>query len=89
MILFTNHNIDIEAMVKLIAQCMSNNRGFEPYKPNEQDDSLWTLDQGNDWKVKFHDKRKMEVIHRYHNESATKALSLWIAYRTGGIILNE
>jgi hypothetical protein len=52
-----------------------------PYKPNEHDDCYWTLDHGNDWKVKFDlEDNSIEIIHRYKNENATKGLTLWVAY---------
>lgn len=39
-----------------------------PYKPNEHDDFFWTLDSGNDWKLKFNEQNtsRFEVYYRYH-----------------------
>lgn len=59
--------------------------GF-PYKPNENDDYYWTVDVGNDWKVRFfadcpHD---FEIIHRYDNREVVEGISRWFAYRLGG-----
>lgn len=58
---------------------------FVPYMPMEHDSSFWTLDTGNDWKLKFEeDKTVFEIFHRYHDEMATEGLVKWIAYRLGG-----
>lgn len=71
-----------------------------PYKPNEWDDSFWTIDAGNDWKIKFHDEHSFEVIHRYQindktrteysavNE-AVKSLAGLLAYKLNGKVIIE
>lgn len=71
-----------------------------PYKPNEWDDSFWTIDSGNDWKIKFHDEQSFEVIHRYQindktrtdyssvNE-AVKSLAGLLAYKLNGMVFIE
>lgn len=70
-------------------------REFPPYTPNESDDSVWTLDAGNDWKMLFIDDT-FELRHRYqindraraHEYSAVnegvKSLAGWLAYRLDG-----
>lgn len=58
-------------------------RGFWPYKPNGNDDSFWIIDEGNNWKVKFHSCKSnsdkfhsdkslagdnvFELVYRYDN----------------------
>ena len=71
-----------------------------PYMPNEGKTSFWTIDQGNDWKIKFGDEftASFEVIHRYQlhdvdrrgeynavNE-AVKSLAGLLAYRLRGSV---
>lgn len=68
-----------------------------PYMPNEGDTSYWTLDAGNDWKIKFLDTNTFELIQRYQindcsrahevhkvNEGV-KALAGFLAYRLNGV----
>jgi hypothetical protein len=64
--------------------------GF-PYKPNLPDDYFWTLDEGNDWKVRFFEDhaKSFQIIHRYNNYEAIKGLSEWVAFRLGGKVLVE
>ena len=74
-------------MAEFVARCMGTRQYKDlPYKPNKHDNTFWTLDIGNDWKVKFFpdEPNTMEIIHRYGNKEAIKALASWVAYRTGG-----
>jgi len=77
-------------MASFVAGLMNNNRTFEHYMPNDGDDSFWTVDDGNDWKVKFNSDcpNEMEIIHRYNKLKAIENLAGWIAYRTGGEVKN-
>ena len=61
-----------------------------PYMPNEGDSTFWTIDMGNNWKIKFFDDEPdvFEVIHRYQNKQAIAALAGWLAFRLGGKILS-
>jgi hypothetical protein len=66
------------------------NSRFEPYKPNEHDDSFWTVDYGNDWKVKFFDDEPyiFEIIYRYDRRldgihKRELALAGWLVERLG------
>lgn len=85
--------LDRKDMAEFVSNCMGddNRHGFEPYMPNEGDDTFWTVDMGNDWKVKFFDDnlRVMEIYHRYHVKEAIEALATWVAYKTGGEVLKE
>jgi hypothetical protein len=66
-----------------------NRWGFDPYKPNENDDSFWTIDSNNDWKVKFHSDTEFELVYRYEtrydinnlDEKPSHLLSKWIAWK--------
>lgn len=82
-----------EGMAKYISSIIERGKRCDslPYKPNENDDYFWTLDSGNDWKVKFFEDSLLsfEIVHRYNNQKATYALSLWIAYRIGASFNGE
>ena len=78
------HDIDRVLFVQLVCNCMSNFGAFKPYMPNEGDDSFWTVDSANDWKVQFYTENRMKIWHRYSDRAAEHALEKWIAYRTGG-----
>lgn len=57
---------------------------FMPYRANANDSYFFTLDRGNDWKVKFYptDVRKFTLIYRYSIESRyLMGLADWICYR--------
>lgn len=91
-------------MVATMAHAMVDARGDKlsfgnvgiPYKPNDWDDSFWTIDAGNDWKIKFYseDNSIFEIIHRYQiNDNRTeyssvneavKSLAGLLAYRLSG-----
>lgn len=91
----TNNKIqDREIFAKKLSHFI-NWRGFEPYKPNENDDSFWTIDEGNNWKVKFHsdkyhsDKNSeednvFELVYRYDNRimGSAKKLADFEAHET-------
>lgn len=60
-------------------------RGFVPYKPNKNDDSFWTIDGNNNWKVKFYSDEIFELIYRYDggyfcDEKPSFLLSKWVAF---------
>ncbi len=64
---------------------------IDPYKPNEDDDRYWTIDSGNDWKVKFfvlHPNR-VQIRYRYNHPSRDLETPLagWIIARWGGKIV--
>lgn len=59
---------------------------FQPYKPNENDDYFWTLDAGNDWKVKFfeEDYKSFGIIYRYEDRNNREGiLAEWLKVRFG------
>ena len=67
---------------------------FQPYKPNENDDYFWTLDQHNDWKVKFFRtpiECRFNLTYRYQSEGtkAEEAISGWIVRQHAAKILSE
>lgn len=59
--------------------------GFRPYCPNENDTWFWTIDSGNDWKVKFFedDPNAFEIIYRYQcaANQFEEALAGWLKVR--------
>jgi hypothetical protein len=61
---------------------------IEPYKPNEDDDLYWTIDSGNDWKVKFFadNPKRVQIRFRYNRpeRDLETPLSNWIMARWGG-----
>ncbi len=52
-----------------------------PFMPNDGDTLFWTLDSGNDWKLKFHESEPnvFEVYQRYH--AGEEEFGRWLAYR--------
>ena len=64
---------------------------FVPYMPMDHDSFFWTVDTGNDWKVKFSEENltDFEIFHRYNNNEVVKGLSTWIAFRLGHKIVEK
>lgn len=64
--------------------------GTLPYAPNQDDTWFWTLDLGNDWKVKFFedDPNVFEIIYRYQcaTNQFEEALAGWLKVRMGAEI---
>ncbi len=71
---------------------------FEPYCPNEHDDTYWTLDSANDWKVCFpgslssgpnsDDLCVFEVRYRYEQGTPKEAaLAGWLVARIGAEVV--
>lgn len=58
-----------------------------PYKPNISDDYYFTVDEPNNWKIKFYDDNQtFEIVHRYsgRDEKINEEiliLSEWLAIR--------
>jgi hypothetical protein len=52
-----------------------------PFMPNDGDTVFWTLDSGNDWKLRFSEKEPnvFEVWDRYHY--GEEVFGLWLAKR--------
>lgn len=79
-----------QRLVELIAHTV-NGRAFTPYLPNETDDTFWTVDEGNNWKVYFPPEELacFEVRYRYArgNPEFEPALSNWLAIRLGAEVL--
>jgi hypothetical protein len=76
LVIFLSHTIEGRAYP---------DNSFAPYKPNETDDMFWTLDSGNNWKVKFHadEPQVFEIIYRYQcaGNPYEEALAAWLAVR--------
>lgn len=63
---------------------------FEPYKPMEQDDTYWTLDSANDWKLKFLDDGTFRVTYRYETGTPKEAaLAGWLTVRLAVEVVQE
>ena len=64
---------------------------FEPYLPMPDNDTFWTLDSGNDWKLIFlPDEPNCFIIrYRYQNPTNQKeeALAAWLQVRINVTIL--
>lgn len=62
---------------------------FQAYCPNKSDYFFWTVDEGNDWKLKFIQEEPGElwIYHRYGaNEKINKQVQLlgeWLIARFG------
>ncbi len=90
-----------KALVDLLSTTIEGRhlRSFEPYCPNENDDTYWTLDSGNDWKVCFYgslssspdsnDPRVFEVRYRYEQGTPKEAaLAGWLVVRLGAEVVS-
>ena len=68
-----------------------------PYQPNEGDDTYWTLDAGNDWKLSFRQDQDgdspedFHITYRYQSKSNQyeEALFGWLQARWGIINSDE
>lgn len=62
-----------------------------PYKPMENDDTFWTLDQHNDWKVGFDDDGEtFYLMCRYdYQDAILKALAVYVAARFNVEIIKD
>ncbi len=79
-------------LLSLVVEGRRIDESFSPYKPNVNDDTYWTVDRGNDWKVSFPSNSRQFVIrYRYNNPTADKeaALAGWLSARFGCEILGE
>lgn len=73
-----------ENLAKFLAGTIEGGNQFSPYKPNENDDTFWTIDSANDWKVKFflETPNVFEIIYRYQNSRKyEEALCGWLMIR--------
>lgn len=59
-----------------------------PYMPDNRD-SLWTIDQGNDWYLQFDEDDVIRIGYRYNSESNDResALAAWLSVKLDGEIL--
>lgn len=76
-----------QRFAEAVAKLFMNDSDFQPYRPNDADWDFWTVDQGNDWKLKFLADNAVQVRHRYSNGEAMTSLAGWLAYRTGGEVV--
>lgn len=73
---------------------------FQPYTPNGlgkpeitlADSDFWTVDSGNDWKVKFHPETpdRLELFYRYqnsHRNPQEECLVLWLVCRLSAKVI--
>lgn len=83
-----------KAIVDMIAKLVVERGNFQPYMPNEGEHSFWTIDSGNDWKIKFHDDKPdcIELIYRYQDSTRNpqvECLAQWLVCRTGARLVLE
>ena len=87
-IMYEQNIVDRESLAIRAANAMCGiyTGSFEPYKPTAHDDSFWTIDKDNNWKLQFFEDslNKVAVIHRYGNREAVTLMTNWFAYQTGG-----
>ena len=94
---FPHADFSTSAARKDFTQCLSDIveghgcNDFEPYCPNEHDDTFWTLDCGNDWNVIFLLDEPSVFVIRYRYQCAAnpfeEALAGWLAVRIGATIV--
>lgn len=55
---------------------------FQPFRPNDHDDTYWTIDSGNNWKVQFFPEQpnRFGIVYRYQCEANPfeEALAGWL-----------
>lgn len=88
----SRNKYDSPARRKQLAELLAiltNCGGFEPYKPNTSDDFYWTVDAGNNWKVKFfhEDPYAFELIYRYQcaGNRYEESLFIWLTLCMSGL----
>jgi hypothetical protein len=95
---FVRSYSDVSEMRARVAEMVTNiidgrAENGVPYRPNGRDDTYWTVDSGNDWKIKFDEQEigTFELIFRYSDKEGklTESLARWIAYKLGGNFLEE
>lgn len=78
---------DRESFAVLLASIIVFPRSYQPYKPDALDSFYFTIDEGNNWKVKFSQTEPdvFEVYHRYQNSENKfeEALAGWLCYKFG------
>lgn len=77
-----------QRLAKFISNSIEGKEERElPYKPNEYDSYYWTVDMGNNWKLKFYeeDPFSFSIIHRYQGgaNKFEEALAGWLEYKLG------
>ena len=77
-----------ERLIQILSKLLDPlEKHFEPYKPNANDDTFWTLDTGNNWKVQFFPEQPnlFELRFRYQcpTQQYEEALAAWLAIRFG------
>lgn len=72
-------------LANIAADLFPHSKGFSPYMPNEGNDLFWTIDQGNDYKIKFFDddSSKVELVHRYFDVVSLMAEAELLKLLTG------
>lgn len=69
--------VELAKMLSLVIDARKN-EGI-PLKPNEGDDTFWSLDSGNNWRLCFRPEPGVfDVWHRYNADSA---LFAWLVER--------
>lgn len=77
--------------VKSLAVEFNNPFGtFDPYCPNAGNETYWTLDDNNNWKVLFFyhhgENDTFEIRYRYNGEKAEKFMREWVEKNSGEIV---
>ena len=78
------------SLVKLLAESFPHFSEVEAYCPNEGDETFWTIDEGNDWKVAFFyqygENDTFEIRYRYSEERAERFMRGWVENNGGEIV---
>lgn len=78
--------------VKFLAATVEGRLGcqFEPYCPNQTDDSYWVFDSANNWRATFPegDATAIDIRYRYQCDTvqAEEALATWLKFRAGATV---
>lgn len=77
-------------IIHALSRMIEARPGFEPYKPMEYDDTFWTLDSANDWRLKFLDDGTFRVTYRYEDGTPREAaLAGWLTVRMAVEIVDD
>lgn len=83
-----NNNFELERdrrwIIDYLSAVINGNHlhTFESYTPNENDETYWTIDSGNNWKVTFLDDGQFRVTYRYNNveNQGEEKLYRWLSF---------
>ena len=79
---------------RFLSLIIDADKDFSPYMPNQNDDTFWTLDSGNDWKIVFNERDGFETFRLFYRYNAgypeyERALFGWLKIKMRNLELIE